>query len=183
MNRSKHPFQIYSIFLRVVSTNLWFGVLLPFFFRRREEKVPFYPRKLRCKQLHSSSNSRLRSIPFLNFSRDHLRSILGITNVGGSFVVPCTLWNFPVIISTVSVETSFPFKHTMFWQNPRISLSKYMYTNFNNHWQPCLMIFLVLLAFSAYLRSPCTGKLIHVLGFALLPYSDWLLKLVLTKCY
>ena len=88
-------------------------------------------------------------------------------------MVPCTLWNFRVIISTVSFETSFPFKHTMFWQNPRIPLSKYMYTNFNNHLQPCLMIFLVLLAFSAYLRSPCTGKLIHVLGFALLLYSDW----------
>ena len=48
---------------------------------------PFSHRRLSCKQPNSSSNIQLRFIPFLNFSRDQLRSTLGIIYGRGSFAV------------------------------------------------------------------------------------------------
>ena len=64
----------HSPFLRVVYINLWSGVLLPFFFRRREEKMPFSLANYVVNNpiLHLIIYIQLRSIPFLNISRDHL---------------------------------------------------------------------------------------------------------------
>ena len=54
------------------------SVLFPFFFRRREKKVSFYNQSF-------FEISPIKSVPFLKFSRDHLRSTLGITCGRGSF--------------------------------------------------------------------------------------------------
>ena len=61
----------FLFFRLIVWIDLRCCVLLPFFFGRREKKVLFY---------HQSFFviSPIKSIPFFNFSRDHLRSILGI---------------------------------------------------------------------------------------------------------
>ena len=69
-----YHFQIYSIFFRLVQIDPRSGVLHAFLFRRQKKKYPFY-------------NQSRRSNPFLNFSRDHLRSTLGITCGRGSFAV------------------------------------------------------------------------------------------------
>ena len=64
----------HSPFLCVVYINLWSGVLLPFFLRRREEKVPFSLASYVVNNpiLHLIIHIQLRSIPFLNISGDHL---------------------------------------------------------------------------------------------------------------
>ena len=77
------PFQIYSIvFSPCINWRLRCSVLLPFFFKRREKKVSFLQSVLFCNQ-----SRKIHSIPFLLFSRDHLRWTLGITCGRGSFAV------------------------------------------------------------------------------------------------
>ena len=56
------------------------SALFPFFFRRREKKVFFYNQSFFV-------ISPIKSIPFLKFSRDHLRSTLGIACGRGLFAV------------------------------------------------------------------------------------------------
>ena len=62
----------FLFFRLIVWIDLRCCVLLPFFFGRREKKVLFY---------HQSFFviSPIKSIPFFNFSRDHLRSTLGLS--------------------------------------------------------------------------------------------------------
>ena len=81
----------HSPFLRVVYINLWSGVLLPFFLRRREEKVPFSLASYVVNNpiLHLIIHIQLRSIPFLNISGVicHMRPMLGIIQGRGSFAI------------------------------------------------------------------------------------------------
>ena len=56
------------------------GVLIPVFFRRREKKIPFHNQPFFV-------ISPIKSVLLFNFSRDHLRSSLGITCGRGSSAV------------------------------------------------------------------------------------------------
>ena len=59
--------------------------------------VPFFSRMLPCEQPHSLSNIQVRSIPFLNFSGDHLRStiICGLGIIWGYYNTYCFVnWTF-----------------------------------------------------------------------------------------
>ena len=100
-------------FLRVVQTNLWSGVLLPFFFRGREEKVPFFPLEGYVvntpffiqyqTQIHSIRQFFTGS--FAVHLRDHLRSRIICCPFWGSFAV---LYSTDVVllIKSISFMTS-----------------------------------------------------------------------------
>ena len=105
------PFQIYSIFFFALYKLTWdVASSFPFSLKGNRKRFLFYNQ-------FSFVISPIKSIPFLKFSRDHLRSTLGITcgpfwgsfAVSGSFVVGdhlryCTVpmdhWNCPVPSNT-----------------------------------------------------------------------------------
>ena len=75
-----YPFQIYSIFFLLNKLTWDVASSFPFSLKGERKRFLFYNQSFFV-------ISPIKSIPFLKFSRDHLRSTLGITCGRGSFAV------------------------------------------------------------------------------------------------